>query len=210
MWVHREKGERGCSPASTCSRELHGRFPIPAPAAGSSPRPFEMLLEGKPPLSSAAHQGKSLFDGKQQAGCARRQAPSRPGGDVKGFPRFTLLPGCSPPALAAAGVLAVLQGCPATFLIQKAPSCQDGFIIQGKIAQEVTISKAFFPRTLCLKETIGPPKIWQGQLMANSNKKLIACFPFTTEDGQQMQETDTGSLRKGENCRLMPEEMIQN
>lgn len=64
-------------------------------------------------------------------------------GSVKGFPHFTLLPGCTPPALAEVCVLAVLQGCPATFFIQKAPRCQDIFIIQVKIAQEVTISKIF-------------------------------------------------------------------
>lgn len=64
-------------------------------------------------------------------------------GNGKAFPRFTLPPGCTPPALAEGCVLAVLQGCPATFFIQKAPSCQDVFIIQVKIAQEVTISKTF-------------------------------------------------------------------
>lgn len=151
-----------------------------------------------------------MFDGKQLAGCVHIQAPSRPGGNVKGFPRFTLLPGCSPPALAAAGVLAVLQGCPATFFIQKAPSCQDGFIIQGKIAQEVTISKDFFPRTLCLKETIGPPKIWQGQLIANNNKK-INCLLSIHNGGWA---TDAGNRYRfppeGRKLRLMPEEMIQN
>lgn len=64
-------------------------------------------------------------------------------GNVKGFPHVTLPPGCTPPALAEPCVLAVLPGCPATFFIQKASSCQDVFIIQVKIAQEVTISKTF-------------------------------------------------------------------
>lgn len=153
-WVHREKWERSCFPARASSSHPNQRATRPACSAIS---PFLCLQKAACQAISGCcqkerHLSAQMLNRENPCLMVNRYLDTRTKrlhlsqcftDNVKGFLCFTLLPGCTPPALAVVSVLALLQGCPATFFIQKAPSCQDVFISQVKTAQEVTITKTF-------------------------------------------------------------------
>lgn len=131
---------------------------------GSFPRDFKILLEGRPPLSSDAQQGKSLFDGKQIFGCVHIQTSYR---SVLCRQWESLSPFYPPAWLHSTSIGRGLRSCCTTGLSSnifhsessQLPRCiyhPSEDCTRGYNKQD------FFPRTLCLKETMGPPRFGKG------------------------------------------------